>query len=137
MRREVLQRIGGYQDGPFSEDYQLWLRLHRAGFGMAKLPQVLLHQPRDLAVWGAGRKTRGRVRHLIDRGVTPGAWIDIDPRKIGGKLLGAPVHPPEWLDREPRPFVLVYVNNRGARELIDAALAHMGYRRGADYLHVG
>ena len=34
--------LGVYADGPFPEDYELWLRLHAAGKRMAKVPRVLL-----------------------------------------------------------------------------------------------
>ena len=48
------------------------------------------------------------------------------------------MHPPEWLaGRDPRPFVLVYVNNHGARDLIAARLAEMGYVVGEDWFGVG
>jgi glycosyltransferase involved in cell wall biosynthesis len=172
LRREVLLRLGGYADGPFPEDYELWLRMHRAGYRMAKLPQVLLywrdgetrasrvdprysreafdrlragHLARDPrlcgerapAIWGAGRRTRQRARFLIEAGINPCAWIDIDPRKIGNRVWGIPVHAPDWLDRPTRPFVLVYVATHGARELIAERLAGLGYRPGADYLAVG
>ena len=95
---------------------------------------------RPLAYWGAGRKTRRRSKLLIERGFAPAAWIDIDPRKLGNRLRGVPVVPPDWLAREPqgpRPFVLSYVANHGAREDIARRLAQMGYRRGEDYLMVG
>jgi cellulose synthase/poly-beta-1,6-N-acetylglucosamine synthase-like glycosyltransferase len=42
MRRDAFEAVGGYRDGPFPEDYELWLRLDRAGHAIAKLPQVLL-----------------------------------------------------------------------------------------------
>lgn len=42
FRRELLARHGGYRDGDFPEDYELWLRWLDAGVGMAKLPQELL-----------------------------------------------------------------------------------------------
>jgi glycosyltransferase involved in cell wall biosynthesis len=42
LRRSALDAIGGYRDGPFPEDYDLWLRLDAAGFALAKLPEVLL-----------------------------------------------------------------------------------------------
>ena len=102
-----------------------WLRRH--------LPTA-----RPLVVWGAGRRTRQRVRHLQQRGWTPQAWIDIDPRKIGNRIEGQPVYPPKWLvSARPRPFVLVYVAVHGARELIEAELAGMGYDKGRDFLSVG
>jgi len=42
MRREWLERVGGYRERGWAEDYDLWLRLHLAGARMAKVPQVLL-----------------------------------------------------------------------------------------------
>ena len=94
---------------------------------------------RPIVVWGAGRRTRGRCRHLQQRGVTVAAWIDIDPRKIGQTVGGAKVHPPGWLETESgqRPFVLVYVASHGARDLIGEELHRFDYRRGEDYLMVG
>jgi hypothetical protein len=96
-----------------------------------------LRQARELACWGAGRNTRKRVAHLLAHGFQPSAWIDIDPRKIGNLLEGVPVVPPTWLERKEKPFVLSYVANHGARELIAEALHTMGYQAGEDYLMVG
>jgi glycosyltransferase involved in cell wall biosynthesis len=42
VRREWLERVGGYHDHGWAEDYDLWLRLYLSGAGFAKLPQVLL-----------------------------------------------------------------------------------------------
>jgi hypothetical protein len=173
LRREALAAAGGpYAQGPFPEDYELWLRMHRAGLAMAKLPRTLLawrespgrasrvdpryrreafdalrarflaeeprlRQGRDLVYWGAGRPTRLRAKRLIDQGFPPTAWIDIDPDKIGHIVWGAPVRPPEWLDRQPRPFVLIYVTAHGARADAESRLAKWGYAPGEDYLAVG
>ena len=113
----------------------------RARF-LAHDPRLLaaLATGRPLAYWGAGRKTRRRSRLLVDQGFPPTAWIDIDPRKVGNRLDGVPVVDPDWLAAEsvePRPFVLSYVANHGAREEIAERLAAMGYRPGADHLAVG
>lgn len=96
-----------------------------------------LSSGRPLAFWGAGRKTRKRANLLLDKGFQPCAWIDIDPNKIGNRLNGVPIVAPQWLKREDRPFVLSYVSNHGARELIAAELEMLGYQRGMDYLMVG
>lgn len=42
IRRGAFDRAGGYREGPFPEDYDLWLRMHEAGHLMAKVPEVLL-----------------------------------------------------------------------------------------------
>jgi glycosyltransferase involved in cell wall biosynthesis len=41
MRRAALLAVGGYRDDAWAEDYDLWLRLDAAGYGLAKVPRVL------------------------------------------------------------------------------------------------
>lgn len=173
FRRNLITHHGGYRSGPFPEDYDLWLRLHRRGVRMAKLPQTLLEwrdssfrtsrrdprcsrlafdrlradflakdprvvrNRRNLAIWGAGRNTRKRARHLLAHGYRPTAWIDIDPRKIGNRIEDVPVVDSSWLRRPLRPFVLSYVAVHGARECIEAELHRLGYLKGVSYLNVG
>lgn len=103
---------------------------------LARDPRVLARRD-ELVIWGAGRRTRRRCALLLGQGFRPRAFIDIDPRKIGGRLDGVPVHPPEVLAQGPRPFVLVYVTNHGARDEIAGHLAALDYRRGRDWLAVG
>jgi glycosyltransferase involved in cell wall biosynthesis len=103
---------------------------------LARDPLLLKHRE-SLVIWGAGRKTRQRCRLLLEQGFRIKAWIDIDPKKIGNRIQGIEVRGPQWLQRNPRPFVLVYVNNHGARDLIGRELARMGYHRRRDYLMVG
>jgi glycosyltransferase involved in cell wall biosynthesis len=96
-----------------------------------------LRSGRDIVVWGAGRVTRQRVRLIEERGVTISAYVDIDPRKIGGSIDRAAVHAPEWLQQPVKPFVLVYVTNHGARDQIRRKLEQMEYRIADDFLCVG
>ncbi len=42
IRRSALDAVGGYREGDFAEDYDLWLRLVEAGWGIAKVPDALL-----------------------------------------------------------------------------------------------
>ncbi|MCF7984375.1 MAG: glycosyltransferase [Thiohalocapsa sp.] len=108
----------------------------RAGY-LARDERVRAARGR-LVIWGAGRRTRQRVRHLLDWGYRPAAWIDIDPRKVGNRLDGVPVVGPQWLHRRsPKPLVLSYVASHGARPCIEAELARFEYRKGMDYLHIG
>jgi glycosyltransferase involved in cell wall biosynthesis len=42
MRRETFERLGGYRDAGWPEDYDLWMRMAREGCRFAKLSEVLL-----------------------------------------------------------------------------------------------
>ncbi|KPJ91122.1 MAG: hypothetical protein AMJ53_12305 [Gammaproteobacteria bacterium SG8_11] len=173
IRRAVLAELGGYRQGDYPEDYDLWLRMISRGLCLAKVPQVLLkwresrgrasrvdkryrkqkfdqlrawHLVRDprlqshrpLVLWGAGRKTRKRVELAA---IKPALWLDVDSKKIGKSYLGAKVENYTWLRKQSsaavKPFVLSYVTNHGARELIAQELQACGYKRGDDYLMVG
>jgi glycosyltransferase involved in cell wall biosynthesis len=172
LRASALASVGGYRDGPFPEDYDLWLRLDRAGHGLAKVPSLGLgwrHRPdrltfRDarysreahrklkagflaerlgltpratthgVAVWGAGPTGRRLARELETHGVGIRAFLDIDPDKIGRTRRGVPVHDARWLDRAPRPFVLIAVGARGARDIKEGELTRRGLESGEDFL---
>lgn len=57
LRASALDAVGGYREGPFPEDYDLWLRLDQAGHGLAKLPRLGLR-------W---RQREGRATFLDPR----------------------------------------------------------------------
>ena len=42
FRRELIDRMGGYQEHDWPEDYDLWLRLYLGEVHFAKLPEILL-----------------------------------------------------------------------------------------------
>ena len=62
LRTEALRALGGWRDGPFPEDYELWLRAIDAGRRFARLPEVLLRW-RDTP----SRLTRSDPRYGRDR----------------------------------------------------------------------
>lgn len=172
LRASALDAIGGYREGLFPEDYDLWLRLDRAGFELAKLDLLGLrwrhrdgrltfrdaryaleahralkaeHLAARLAitpravehgfvVWGAGPTGKRLARDLERHDARPTAFLDIDPDKIGRTRRGVPVHAASYLDRPPRPFVIVAVGARGARDLITTELAARGLSVIDDYL---
>lgn len=173
FRKSLVLELGGYREGHFPEDYELWFRIFQAGRPMGKLPKVLLKwrehpgrvsrvdsrcsreafdrirawylgrdsrllAAREWVIWGAGRRSRKRARLLMEQGLRPSAWIDVDPRKIGKQIWGLKVQPPCWLEqRRPRPLVLVYVRSTGAKERIREYLSNIGYREGPDFFPVG
>lgn len=59
FRRELVERHGGYRDGDFPEDYELWLRWLDAGVTMAKVPRVLLR-------WNDGPRRLSRTDRRYD-----------------------------------------------------------------------
>ena len=116
---------------------------NRSAFSHARalyLSKLAILKERPVAFWGAGRKTRQRAKFLINMGVQPCCWIDIDPKKIGQSLNGIQVIDLQTLQiryAEARPFVLIYVTNHGAREIIQEQLQSLGLLVGQDYLAVG
>jgi hypothetical protein len=60
IRRDALEAAGGWRDGPFPEDYDLWLRLAEAGGALTNLPRVLLGWRES-----AGRLTRTDGRYAL------------------------------------------------------------------------
>lgn len=61
LTAEALRHVGGYRATGWAEDYDLVLRLWEAGYGLAKVPEVLL-QWRE----GAGRASRTRPEYSLD-----------------------------------------------------------------------
>jgi glycosyltransferase involved in cell wall biosynthesis len=115
LRRSALAAAGGpYAEGPFPEDYELWLRMHRAGLPMAKLPRTLL-------AWreGPGRASRAdpryrreafdalRARFLAEdprlrQGRDLVYWGAGRPTRLRAKLLIDRGFPPTaWIDIDP------------------------------------
>jgi glycosyltransferase involved in cell wall biosynthesis len=91
------------------------------------------HHP-SVIVWGAGRVTRRRARHLTENGVRVNACVDIDPRKIGARLGTIRVLAPDGLPPAGQAFVVSYVASRDARASIETDLRSRGYRPGVDYV---
>ena len=85
---------------------------------------------RPPVVWGAGQTGRRLAKHLEREGAAPAAFVDIDPKKIGGSLRRRPVlaadELPRLLAELDRPLVVTAVSSRGARELIRERLTSWG-----------
>jgi GT2 family glycosyltransferase len=136
VRREVVVAAGGYRDGDFPEDYDLWLRLHRQGIRMGKVPEVLVR-------WreGEGRLTRTDPRygrdafprlkaHHLARGWLGGrtevqVWgAGPDGRRFRRALAAEGIRVVRFLDIDPRKVGRVLA---GGAPVVDAA--EVGARR--------
>ncbi len=62
MRKGALEAVGGFRDSPWAEDWDLWMRMDRAGFLLAKVPRVLFRWRQD-----ARSVTRRDARCSIER----------------------------------------------------------------------
>lgn len=167
IRRAALERAGGWRDGPFPEDYDLWLRLAEAGARLSNLPRLLLDwresprrltradpryalprhvalkcaflargplaRRREVAVWGAGETGKAFADALRREGISVVLFVEVDRRKIGGRIRGAPVIGWEEVGRARGLPLLVAVGAPGARDRIRAELARAGFREIDDY----
>jgi len=99
------------------------------------LRHVFLPPDRPVVVWGAGRVGKPLARELIAQGTPVAAFVDLDPRKLGEEIHGAPVLAPEAFAAVfvARPFVLAAVGSPGVRDDIRAALARYAFEEIADY----
>jgi hypothetical protein len=172
IRRRVLDRIGGYRERGWPEDFDLMLRAFRAGAVFCKAPEMLhfwrehesrlcrqdprysldafircrchhlvrgplaegpLADGRKTVLWGAGPIGKKTAARLLAEGADFEAFVDIDPRKIDGRIRGRRVHAPDLLKKD-RFFVLSCVGKRNARYLVKEELESMGYRERLDFL---
>ena len=88
-------------------------------------------------IWGAGQMGRRISKHLLRGGAPLVAFLDINPKKIGGTLRGLPVYAaddlPKLFHAQRDPIVLVAVSSHGARPLIRARLDDWGLVETEDY----
>jgi len=100
------------------------------------LREAFLPASRPLVVWGAGKVGKPLALELRRQGVPVTAFVDLDPRKIGQEIHGAPVLDPGGFEsrlREDRPYVLGAVGSAGARSRIRDALGGLGCAEIRDY----
>ncbi len=163
MRRDALERVGGYRDVDGPEDYDLWLRFHAHGYRFVKVPRVLfrwrhherratLVDPRyaierftatkapHLARWLNGRSFAmwgaGPTGKRLARALEPyGARpaMFLDIDPSKREARGVPVVAPDTIARGAQ-IIVAAVGARGARELIRADLRARGFIEGTDFV---
>lgn len=170
LRADAVAAIHGYRDLGWPEDYDLLLRLWRAGGRFGTVPEVLLQwregerrlsrthpsysaaafrrckahhlaatllSGRDgVVVWGAGPTGKAFARALEVENIPIRAFVDLDPRKVGQRIRGAPVLSPAGVQEYRNSFCVAAVGQAGARAEIRASLAALGWREGTDFVAV-
>lgn len=89
----------------------------------------------EVTLIGAGKEGRAWRKVLSEVGVEVVRWVDLDPRKVGMILHGAPVIPEHEAESGSGPM-LVTIGTRGARSLIRKWAAGRGLVEGADFICV-
>ena len=102
--------------------------------------EVLLRGPlagaRPAVVWGAGPIGKGWARALEQAGRAVRAFVEVDPRKIGATIHGAPVVPAEGALAFAGALHLAAVGQPGARERIREQAKRLGILDGRDLVAV-
>ena len=100
-----------------------------AAFLACKIPSLrrtLLAHDRGVVIWGAGPVGKTLARALLAAGTRVEAFVELDPRKIGQVIHGAPVLDPVAA-LVPGPLHLAAVGQPGARERILRQLEEAGF----------
>lgn len=89
----------------------------------------------EVVIAGAGLEGRAWQRLLTASGIAVSCWLDVDPRKTGRTLHGAPiVHPLQFEHSGTK--MLVAIGVRGARTEFRRLVLPMGLREGLDFICV-
>jgi glycosyltransferase involved in cell wall biosynthesis len=93
---------------------------------VAALGRGPLATGRRVVIWGAGVAGKAWGRALVAAGHDLAAFVEVDPRKIGERIHGAPVVGVPEAARLKGPLHLAAVGQKGARERIRNEAARLG-----------
>ena len=170
MRADLVDRLGGYRDMGWPEDYDLLLRLHRVGASLANVDARLLrwwdsadrlsrsgpaysleafrrckvhHLQRSLlrgragaVLWGAGPTGKAFSRTLRAAGTSVLAFVDVDPRKVGQEIHGAPVVAADRAVAVRDALHLSAIGSPQGRHAVRGVAERAGLRDGVDFVAV-
>lgn len=101
------------------------------------LTATVLGDESSVIIWGAGPVGKAFAKEFAQQGVHVRAFVDIDPRKIGQTVHGAPVlHPRDLGPSRGGAFIIAAVSGSEPRAEIRSALCAMGMHEGVDFLAV-
>lgn len=99
------------------------------------LQKGFLHGEKQVILAGAGLEGRAWHRVLREAGISVTAWVDVDPKKIGRDLHGAPVLATDRVRCEGVKLLMT-VGARGARAIVRRTSAEAGFTEGVDSICV-
>ncbi len=99
------------------------------------LQRTLLHRISAVTLWGAGLEGKAWRKALAAAGIAVERWVEVDRRKIGQRIHGAPVLSIDELCRDMTP-VLITIGAKGARSQVRAWARARGLAEGRDFVCV-
>jgi glycosyltransferase involved in cell wall biosynthesis len=132
----VPRRLLGWRDGPgrLSRRSPVYALERFTACKAHFLAEGFLAASREYLLWGYGRTGRALRRALAAHGRTPSHVIELHPGRLGQRIHGAPVLPPEALPGLRGTPLVVSVAGAEARALIRAQLAALAFAEGADFV---
>jgi glycosyltransferase involved in cell wall biosynthesis len=100
------------------------------------LRRTLLANSRAAVVWGAGPTGKAFARELLSAGTPLAAFVELDPRKLGKMIHGAPVVPVERAADFPEALALGAVSGPEGRARVRELAADLGLVEGRDFVAV-
>jgi hypothetical protein len=100
------------------------------------LRRTLLAGGRAAVVWGAGPTGKAFARELLAAGTPLAAFVEVDPRKLGKRIHGAPVVPVEHAADFPGALALGAVSGPEGRARVRELAAGLGLAEGKDFVAV-
>lgn len=100
------------------------------------LRRTLLAGGRAAVVWGAGPTGKALARDLLAAGTPLAAFVEVDPRKLGKRIHGAPVVPVERASDFPGALALGAVSGPEGRARVRELAAVLGLVEGRDFVAV-
>jgi glycosyltransferase involved in cell wall biosynthesis len=131
-------RLLGWRDGPSRHSRTCGV-YSPARFTQCKaefLARCWLAARRDYVLWGFGDTGRALRKALAAQGKHPSHIVELHPRRLGQRVFGAPVIPPEALPAlVPRPErIVVSVAGAESRRVIRGRLGTMGFVELEDFV---
>jgi GT2 family glycosyltransferase len=100
------------------------------------LRATLLRGTARVVIWGAGPVGKAFARELLRRGTEIAAFVDVDPRKIGHEIAGAPVVAVEDAPRFADAFAIGAVSGVEGRSRVRELAADQGRSDGINFVAV-
>jgi hypothetical protein len=120
--RRLSRRHPAYSDAAFSECKAEHLALE------------FLADAKEYVLWGYGGTGRALRRALAARDRHPSHIVELHPRRLGNRIHGAPVVPPEAVHALRGRPIVASVAGAGPRERIRTALHEMGFEELRDFV---